>query len=495
MPPPPPPNTFELQPRSRAASRPPLPPEHFDALDSDSDDAAAGLLGNGKPPKPRRRWWTRLWPRRTRTRTSWRRRLSQLALVAAALLAAWIVLTLLFAPTYTPSHAPASWARITDAVQRGGGANPRALWTHLPGEGDVTKHTRAGRGNPDGEKIFIAANIVNADLINNEWGPRVMELLDLLGPENVFISVFENDSGPETRAALHTLDARIAAHMPAAGRSIVSTQLPFSGVARTQVRPGESYVKRIAYLAEVRNRALLPLLGDIPSLSAWHQPAYPPYARILFLNDVVFEPTELVHLLFSTHGGRYAAACGADFINPFKFYDTFATRDAAGFHIGVPFFPFFATPAARAAVRRASDAVEVASCWGGAVAFNASYFTGEAAVRFRSEPEPWWDASECCLVHADIDGKKYVNAFVRSAYDAQTFSWLPAVRRIEQLFVPVHRLLGVVLGMPWGGARRRRVGRGGFCGGRKLLVMNEHRGEGERGWRGVEVPVGGPESI
>ena len=66
----------------------------------------------------------------------------------------------------------------------------------------VIKSTQPGRGNPRGEKVFIAANILQADLIRGAWGSSVLELIDLLGEENVFLSIYENDSGPETAKAL-----------------------------------------------------------------------------------------------------------------------------------------------------------------------------------------------------------------------------------------------------------------------------------------------------
>lgn len=337
---------------------------------------------------------------------------------------------------------------------------------------------------------------------------------------------------------------------------------------RIKLPNNDTYVKRITYLAEVRNRALLPLVGSIPSLAHWNQSARAPatltpvplgphqilppipeedwaqapamptswvadpaaVSRIIFLNDVVFDPVEVLHLTFNTNGGAYAAACGLDYINPFKFYDTFATRDADGFPTGVPFFPYFTAGASRSAILAGTD-VPVKSCWGGVVSFSAVPFlrnynnstssstssgggSGES-VLFRATGEQFWDASECCLVHADIDqpNATFVNPFVRSAYSANTFRWLPAVRLVERLFELPHRILAAVLGMPWPGPRRaenpgdrvndlqwtgdswvardRVAGRGGFCGNWKLLVMTEKadgKEKGKRGWRGLHIP-------
>ena len=66
----------------------------------------------------------------------------------------------------------------------------------------VRASSSPGRGNPRSEKVFIASNIINADLVRGDWGSSVLELIDYLGPDNVFISVYENDAGPDVADAL-----------------------------------------------------------------------------------------------------------------------------------------------------------------------------------------------------------------------------------------------------------------------------------------------------
>jgi hypothetical protein len=63
--------------------------------------------------------------------------------------------------------------------------------------------------NERSETVFIAANIVDADLIKGEWGLRVAELVNLIGKENVYLSVYENDSGEETKNALKGLREKV----------------------------------------------------------------------------------------------------------------------------------------------------------------------------------------------------------------------------------------------------------------------------------------------
>ena len=40
--------------------------------------------------------------------------------------------------------------------------------------------TQPGRGNPEGQKVFIASNIVKEEMIRGPWGRSLLELVDLL---------------------------------------------------------------------------------------------------------------------------------------------------------------------------------------------------------------------------------------------------------------------------------------------------------------------------
>lgn len=63
----------------------------------------------------------------------------------------------------------------------------------------------SGRGNPHNEKVYVASNIIDEDLVRGSWGRSLLSLIDLLGEENVFVSIYENDSGDGTVAALQDL--------------------------------------------------------------------------------------------------------------------------------------------------------------------------------------------------------------------------------------------------------------------------------------------------
>ena len=349
-------------------------------------------------------------------------------------------------------------------------------------------------------------------------------------------------------------------HIITGNSSLVSEHLPLEEIPRVTTPSGQSRAKRIAFLAEVRNRALRPM----ETSPAIH------FDKLLFINDVIFNPVDAANLLFSTNyqpSGytQYQAACAVDFINAFKFYDRFATRDFEGYTTGIPFFPWF-TDAGLATSRRdvleQRDAVRVRACWGGMTAFEAKWFqhlysessttgslngTSDAGfdvspLRFRYEKDPFWDASECCLIHADLaylhrghnittDSGIFMNPYVRVAYDSYTLRWLPYTRRVERLYSFVHTSLNYVVGMPEYNPRRlespgdevvekvwkynevgetlrigetglktssnrqgsyqetkRIAGPGRFCGTRRLMVLNENPKQGQKNWENIRLP-------
>ncbi|KKY23459.1 hypothetical protein UCRPC4_g02907 [Phaeomoniella chlamydospora] len=418
----------------------------------------------------------------------------------------------------------------------------RPSYTHPPERYNTLRQqvlasNAAGRANPQNEKIFIAASIFDPDgeLAQGPWSKAVLGLIDILGPDNVFLSIYENNAGTTAREALESMGQEVGCQH----ELIFDENLDPSTLLHFTLPDGTRRVKRITYLAEVRNRALKPLeLLEIK------------FDKILYLNDVIFDPIEAAHLLFltkaqDTDAGRtdYRAACAVDFINPFKFYDTFATRDSEGYSMGLPFYPWFTDSGrgrSRQDVLAQKDAVMVKSCWGGMVAFDAKYFQFNFAdklntagdlrkapaegFRFRAEEDLFWDASECCLIHADIqspdpeDSGIYLNPYVRVAYDERTLSWLGFTRRFERLYTGMHSLLNHIVGLPWYNPRRaatagseveervwvyddtlptggsftkmkRKASHAGYCGRQALQVMLEQPVPGQRPYEIIPIPT------
>lgn len=64
--------------------------------------------------------------------------------------------------------------------------------------------TAPGRANPYQEKVFITAALYEekGNLVSGAWGKAVLKLIDLLGPENVHLSMYEDNADLKTKQAL-----------------------------------------------------------------------------------------------------------------------------------------------------------------------------------------------------------------------------------------------------------------------------------------------------
>lgn len=489
----------------------------------DIDDRAAAALYRPHFLFRRRVWW----------RKYISRQLQRVVCALLLLLVALISITFLFFPSYT--HHPPHYRSLEHAIKRS---------------------QQSGRGNPRHEKVFIANNLYDGsgELARGKWGSSLLELIDLLGEENTFLSIYENDAGDEAERALAELDAQVHCN-----KSIVfEPHYDFSHAENVTLPDGSVRLRRVPYLADLRNRALRPLEEQNRKGIQ--------YDKVLFLNDVYYDPVDIVHLLFSTNADQngvssYRAACAVDFGNLIKFYDSFAVRDAHGYPIGVPFYPWFVSTGAatsRKDVLDQKDAVRVRSCWGGIVAFDAKYFqttttTLEVStsvpretladrrkeqqtpivmtstpVRFRAISDVFWEASESCLIHADlqdpytnidqvIDTGIYINPYVRVSYEYRAFMRLGFVRRFERLFAWPNWIANMFSHHPAHNSRRtdiagetveqrvwqpdasydeggywkdeaRVASRGGFCARRGLFVLNNKRQEDDSAWEPIRVP-------
>jgi Cryptococcal mannosyltransferase 1 len=419
------------------------------------------------------------------------------------------------------------------AIARPSYSNPPARYHELRSR--VQSSSEVGRANPGKEKVFIATTIFDrdGDLARGPWGESILSLIDLLGPSNVFLSIYENGVGPVAEASLKEFGGKTKCEHAI----IFEDELDLNAVPHIQLPDGTSRVKRISYLAEVRNQALRPL--DSSTIK---------YDKLLYLNDVVFDPINAAQLLFATNAAsgkaEYRAACSMDFSNPFKFYDTFASRDLEGYSMGLPIYPWFSSAGksqSRQDVFDQKDAVRVRSCWGGMVAFDAKFFQSSAdefddldtagsidganftGFRFRSEADLFRESAECCLVQADIQSPEsddtgiYMNPYIRVAYDTRTLSWLGLSRRIERMYTPFQYMINIIVGLPRYNPRRaeqawqevqekvwapnstlpaggsfkmidRFARHDGFCGTTALQVLKEEQQPGEKNWEFIPVP-------
>lgn len=234
------------------------------------------------------------------------------------------------------------------------------------------------------ERIYIASINWNNELIlRSHWSKALTQLVLKLGRENVFISIYESGSYDNTKGALRELDWELERmRVP---RNITLSPVthedelaaPARGEGWIRTPDGKKQLRRVPYLARIRNLSLLPL-QDLARQGIT-------FDKILFLNDVVFtvrlksltfcqicllttalfvdQPNDVLGLL-NTNDGEYAAACSLDFSKPPNHYDTFALRDSKGHEPIMQTWPYFSSAASRDAIKNMSP-VPVASCWNG----------------------------------------------------------------------------------------------------------------------------------
>lgn len=142
--------------------------------------------------------------------------------------------------------------------------------------------------------VFIAAMLANcAPLLSKHWIPSLLELIDKLGHDNVFVSILENGSVDETRTLLLGLQQNLTQRRVASSfqfeeafrdgikfqkDGLLTRLLGKEGTRENWIRMDNGWFpRRISYLAEMRNMVLDPI-----------QSSSVRYDRVLFINDVIF---------------------------------------------------------------------------------------------------------------------------------------------------------------------------------------------------------------
>jgi hypothetical protein len=300
-----------------------------------------------------------------------------------------------------------------------------------------------------GQNHFFAANFHNNAEVLKQQIPVYMSLFATIGERNVFVSIFENGSNDGTQDLLRffasELESRNIAH-----HIVLSKTASWNGDGAVT---NATMAQRIAFMAQVRNAAMLPLLqvgihtqqSNGAATDSLHQISAQEMAERTamsiadlekWIDSVAFEilssvippqasgakvtaaltqsnnplrawlvaparPTSVLFVndvffsvsdamrLLLTRDGDYDMACSMDF-DLVKFYDVWVSRDMNGRHLS-GFYPFVHDPIAQLDFQN-DVPFQVYSCWNGMVAMPARPFLQEG-VRFRS----WLDGESRSL--------------------------------------------------------------------------------------------------
>ncbi|OJD14418.1 hypothetical protein AJ78_05219 [Emergomyces pasteurianus Ep9510] len=140
---------------------------------------------------------------------------------------------------------------------------------------------------PGIKSVFVASTHWNNEaILRGHWNPAVVELARIFGKENIYVSVYESGSWDDSKGALRDLDRRL--EEIGVDRTIVldptthqeEINKPPAKEGWIHTPRGKEELRRIPYLAHLRNKSLEPLEGLVKAGRT--------FDRIIFLNDVVF---------------------------------------------------------------------------------------------------------------------------------------------------------------------------------------------------------------
>ncbi|KAF3491804.1 uncharacterized protein GIQ15_01321 [Arthroderma uncinatum] len=280
--------------------------------------------------------------------------------------------------------------------------------------------------------VAVALVVVIWSVTEVLWVQRALvrqlntEPVNAIGRDNVFVSLQESGSWDDSKDQLRHLDALLAEN-DVPRRIILDDTTHLDEISKPPVSSGwikapsgQTELRRIPYLAKLRNSVMEPLYERKKEGIV--------YDKVLFLNDVVFNTLDIRRLL-STRAGNYAAACSLDFSKPPNFYDTFALRDSEGHDQLMQTWPYFRSRTSRHALKN-SQPIPVKSCWNGVVAMDSAPFYQNPPLKFRgisdSLAKLHLEGSECCLIHADNPLSKnkgvWLNPNVRVGYSTPAYT-------------------------------------------------------------------------
>ncbi|OMJ14974.1 Alpha-1,3-mannosyltransferase CMT1 [Smittium culicis] len=241
-------------------------------------------------------------------------------------------------------------------------------------------------------KYFFALNLFNNEEIIPYMIQEISLLIKFLGPENTFLSIYENGSHDKTKELLHDFESFLN-----------ELDVRFSIVTENSKRP-EIY-HRIGYLAEIRNRALKPLEKEEKKGFI--------YDKIIFFNDILFCLNDILELLYQSDLQRSDITSPLDVHgvgNPrqLDFRDSWVARDIGGEDL---YGSLKNLVKHKETGKRYNEGLplQVQCSWNGVSVLNAEPFYGKDPIRFRRSNAETKEcaASECSLICNDYWRKGY----------------------------------------------------------------------------------------
>lgn len=231
------------------------------------------------------------------------------------------------------------------------------------------------------KRFLIAANFYNNEDTIPIFADEIVKLSKYIGPERLFVSVYENGSKDSSKWQLKRLEGKLIAN------NIDGLIIPDSTIKPKM----DIEIDRIEYFAKLRNKVLDPLFQREELSST--------ITHVLFVNDVAFSVEDFLHLLF-TNDMDYDAACSLDFQEVGTLYDRWVIRDTQG-ELLAPSYPFFKGVEDQGNIYK-REPFPVFTCWNGMMFMKSEPFL-KKSLRFRNSfKNDGCYQSECFLICQDL---------------------------------------------------------------------------------------------
>lgn len=267
---------------------------------------------------------------------------------------------------------------------------------------------------PANQAYFIAVDLYNSEHLFPAFTDSLLDVVDRLGEQNVYISIYESNSKDHTKQHLSLLERQLNQHH-------IQNRVRMLDNSRRED------LERIERLAMVRNEALSPIHEGIYGVNNRT------FTKLLWLNDIFFRPESVLEMI-TTNKGQFDQVCALDYL-PLGFYDTWVMRDVDALR-PTPLWPYFKRQQDIDSLRR-GDVIPVNSCWNGMTVFDAKWFLpdtnnsthtpgiDDGPIRFRTHPDCL--VSECLLPSYDIHVRSkqrpliFVNPRAVATYQARDY--------------------------------------------------------------------------
>jgi hypothetical protein len=243
---------------------------------------------------------------------------------------------------------------------------------------------------------------------------RLRDFFALLDREKheIYLSIFSNNNDDGTDEMIVNEFELLVNELEIPNRIITNGETLCDGL---RYRNKPESISRINWLSCVRNSAMEPFYEN--GTRVFKNKSEPDEVAIIFLNDIIFNPLDLIYLL-ETNNSDYSMACGMDFY--YNFYDLWVTRGIDGNYFST--FPPYAQDFETATqilgmlspLSSRKSGVPVKCCWNGAAVISGKIFISRK-IRFRSAIKCDRQQSECKTFCEDVlksEGTEWRNAIV-----------------------------------------------------------------------------------